>query len=155
MAYTIIDLLNKLVMIEKDAVLIYKQISTEASGNDIKLSTVAKVLTAEEKRHIHYLKAIRDEVEQLEDIEIDFDVYDKAFAVLHDYQTKLVKPRVQNVKELLLFASGMEEENLALLLYIQGRLVRTEDDTQKQSYRVLTQLIDEEKKHAVNLKLFI
>lgn len=154
MGYNIFDLLDKLVLIEKKAIDMYKQIAKTKNASS-SLKTVALVLAKEEERHVESYNAIKQSLKGKELDEIDFDVYDKVSSLVNQFQSRIILPDTSDVKELLLFALEFESQNLALLLDIQGRMVKNKEDVERVSYKVLEGLLEDEKKHINNLKAFV
>ena len=64
-------------------------------------------------------------------------------------------PNIYNVKDLVLAALVLESEYLALLVDIQGRMVKNKEDVERISYKVLESLLEDEKKRINNLKVFL
>lgn len=154
MGYNIFDVLDKLIILEEKAIKMYRQI---AATKDISpsLKTVALVLAKEEEKHIESYSVLMENFKDKELDEIDFDIYDKVSSLLNEFQSRIVMPEASDVKSLLSFALELESQNLALLLDIQGRMVKYKDDVEKVSYKVLEYLLEDEKKHIDNLKIFV
>lgn len=156
MAYTIIDLLDKLIALEQAACKMYKDIAALDNKKTPAFKTIINVFIKEEKRHIAYYQNLKNEASNFEDIVIDFDIYDKAYSLVNEFRNRIAIPSgVETVKELLRFALDFEKRNVALLLDIQGRLVKSKEDREKASYKILSDLISEEEKHVKNLELFV
>lgn len=155
MSYTILDLLEKLAVIEENACTIYKNIAALDGSKPIQFKSAARVLAKEEERHAEKYRKLVVKAAKYDSIDIDFGIYDKASALVRSFKSRLVRPEVNEVQELLRFALNFEKENIALLLDIQGRLVKEESDTDRMSYRILSELIEEEKKHVKNLENFV
>lgn len=154
MGYSIVDLLDNLIVIEQNTCRMYRYIASSDSSAANSLKTVAMVLAKEEERHIAFYQNIKKEVSLHKDIEIDFDIYDKASSLVLEFKKFIAKPQAKNAEELVQYALNMERENVALLLNVQGRLVRKPDDRDTMSYLALSDLITEEQKHINNLQVF-
>jgi len=155
MAYTLVDLLEKLRAIEECTVNMYEEIANNCSKKDKKISIAAKVLKAEELRHVeNYGKLISDAQKQ-EDIEIDFDIYDKAYSLMNEFKKRIFTPQISSVPELLMFAYEFEKSNTALLLDIGGRMVRDSKDSVNFNYLTITEIILEEQKHSNAIAMFL
>ena len=62
---------------------------------------------------------------------------------------------IGDIQQLLHFALDFEKQNLALVMSIQGLLVRGLNGNSSITYNVLTEIIDEEKKHIDDIERFI
>jgi rubrerythrin len=155
MAYTLVDLLEKLRAIEECAAKMYEEIANNCSKKNKKISIAAKVLLAEEMRHVGYYSEMIKDSKGHEDIEIDFDIYDKAYSLMNEFRNRIYTPQVSSVAELITFASEFEKSNIALLLDIRGRMVRDSSDSTNFNYLAITEIILEEQKHSDALSSFI
>lgn len=152
--YTIIDVLDKIIDIEKKSLELYKMLkdSPNISGH-VKL--VAGTFIREEIRHIETYNKIKKEIMNKDDIQLDFDVYDNISKIIIDFRKGLTYTEADDVKQLLMSALDFEEKNLALVIRIQGLLVKKKEDTETNSYKVLSRIIKEEKKHIDMIKEFL
>lgn len=154
MAYTVIDIMKKLSYIEEKAYLIYRELVYQ-SDNIPKLKILASVLAKEEKRHIEYYKTLIEKLENKPVHEIDIDIYDKVSFLLDSFKSKITNPQTLKVGDLVEYSLDFERKNLAVLLDIQGRLVRSEADTETITYKTLIDIIKQEKTHIINLEKFV
>lgn len=154
MGYNIYDLLDKLILVEKKAINMYKQIAKTKNASP-SLKTTALILAKEEERHVESYNKIKQSLKGMELDEIDFDVYDKVSGLVSQFQSRIVMPDTSDAKELLLFALEFESQSLALLVDIQGRMVKNKEDVERVSYKILEGLLEDEKKHINNLKAFV
>ncbi|HHT98077.1 MAG TPA: hypothetical protein GXZ90_09325 [Clostridiales bacterium] len=151
--YTILDILDKLIVIEEKG---YKMYDTIYLREDIdeKIKLVAKILAAQELKHIQLYKRIKKTTEEGELPSIDFDIYDQASQLLSNFLHPVLLD-VENIKELLRFSLDYEKQNLALIITIQGLLVRGLDGSNSVTYNVLGEIIEEQQKHIQNIEGFI
>lgn len=152
--YTILDILDKLIDIEKRAYDFYREIAEKESFEQ-PIKTMAKVLAREEKRHIKIYEDMKEELKDKKEIDIDFEQYDQIYKVLSTFIRRLINIDIENTDELLKYALDFEKENLALVIRIQGILVRNLEDENSKPYVVLSKLIQEETKHIENIERFI
>lgn len=152
MAYTIVDLLDKIISIEEMAKKMYVDLSDKYK-NDISTKTILNILVREEERHISYYKEIKKECVKPEPI--DFHLYDKASFLFNQFKGNIIAPKLENHEELLKFAVDFEKKNVAFLIDIRGRLVTNVEDIDKPMYKILDKVIEEEKKHVENLEQFL
>lgn len=151
--YTIIDLLDKLITIEQKGYEMYRLISLmDDIDNNIKL--VAKILAKEEQRHGNIYKDLKTEMQKIDLPMIDFSVYDKASNLISSFRYPS-SGHISSVEELLRFALNFEEQGISLVMSIQGLLIRETGDSSSITYNVLTQIIEEERKHIENIERFL
>ena len=151
--YTIIDLLDKLITIEQKGYEMYKLISLmDDIDNNIKL--VAKILAKEEQRHGKIYRDLKTEMQKIDLPMIDFSIYDKASNLISSFRYPSLG-HISSVEELLRFALDFEEQGISLVMSIQGLLIRETGDSSSITYNVLTQIIEEERKHVENIERFL
>ena len=151
--YTILDILAKLIMIEKRGYDIYHSISLREEIDE-RLRMVARILKDQESKHMDLYKKIKKTAEKDVLPSIDFDIYDQASQLLSNF-TPPSSLHIMNIQQLLQFAHNFEKQNLALVISIQGLLVRGPNVQGSITYNVLTQIIEEGKKHIKNIERFI
>ncbi len=151
--YTIVDLLDKFIAIEQAARELYTKV---ANGDAVpeRVKVIARVFAIEENRHIESFKNLKERVKKNSDIVIDFSIYDRASKLISDFAKFTNNLSVKNTSELIDFFLNFEEENLAMLIIIQGILVKSKEDEETTVYKVLTELIKEEKKHIEEVSVF-
>jgi rubrerythrin len=151
-AYTVGDIIEKLILIEETGMNVYSIIAEKYKDTNPSISIISKTLGKEEKKHIDYYESIRCDVEKYKHEEIEFYLYDKAAKLLYEYKQRVQVPELRNVKELLDYAVEFERNNVSLLLDIQGRLVQAPQDIVKFSYEIISRMIEEEKSHEKQLQ---
>lgn len=151
--YTIIDIIDKLIEIEKNLLGLYKQLQKDSNANE-RVKLAAGVLAREEGRHIKVYEGIKKEMSDSKDIEIEFDIYDSVSKIILEFKRGIICSEVTDVKKLLACALDFEQRNIALVIRIQGLLVRKIEDTQTNSYKALTKIAHEEEKHVEMIKVF-
>ncbi|AWI05181.1 hypothetical protein [Clostridium drakei] len=152
MNYTIKDVLDKLIEIEINMSSIYDHISNLQFDKEyINFKILAKVMCNEEKRHADYFKQIRNDILVDENIEIDFLTYDKISALIYEFVNKMHEFNKYSVKEFLKDIFNFEKENVALLIYIKGKIAKTSLSINSTNYKILSKLIDEENRHVKNI----
>lgn len=155
MVYTIVDLIAKLIAIEQNACKMYKNIAFMENGDRSSFKTVAKVLAKEEERHVEFYHKLMKKAAEFPDIEIDFELYDKASSLIQEFKKRIIMPADLDTGNIIAFALEFEKQNAALLIDIRGRLFKKSEDTESTIYMALTDLIIEEEKHVKNLKCFV
>lgn len=153
MTYTILDLLDQLILLEENGKKMYQHM-VEINTTNNKIQMISKILAKEEERHIECYKELKDQMKDASE-EIDFDIYDKIYSLIHKFKLYMTPTDTQDRNRLLEFALDFEKQNVALLIDIQGRMVRKEKDSQTYVYKALSEIIEEEKNHVNNLESFI
>lgn len=152
--YTVIDIIDKFIEIEKIVAKIYEDISKQSNEvNNLKI--IAQTLAKEEYKHVLFYEELKNKLVGREDLDVDFDIYDKISKLMIEFKNSLINIDGKNVSELLNQALIFEKDNKALLLNIRGRLVRQETDVEKGGYEALSKIIDEEEHHIRDLEKII
>lgn len=147
MAYTIFDLIQKLIDIEKDALEIYKKIEEKSQNESKVICIVARAIEKEEQKHIEYYEKLKSDLKEELKESIEFYLYDKVAKLLFEFRSRIQLPQINNVQDLIKYSLEFEKNNIGLLLDIQGRLLEKMDDVNNNIYKVISTIIDEEKKH--------
>ncbi|MBK1812992.1 hypothetical protein JHL18_20415 [Clostridium sp. YIM B02505] len=152
--YTIIDLIDKLIAIERNSEEGYIILS-ESKELSERVRIIAKVFAKRHKRHADKYADIKTKIDANVNIEIDFFTYDKAVKLIYEF-VKLKKTNVVyvNGKDLVDTALRFQKEGLALLLSIHGLLIKSHTDPGTENYKILLDIIDEEKKQIRDLEKF-
>lgn len=152
--YTILDVIDRIIEIEEKSLEFYKMLKKSPNvAQRVKLT--AGVFIREETRHIEIYENIKKDVENLDNIQIDFHIYDSVSKLISEFKKSLSYFETNDVKSLLNSALDFEQKNLALVIRIQGLIVTKKEDVENNSYKVLTRIIQEEEKHIELLKTFI
>ncbi|EDT85778.1 hypothetical protein EXN65_21490 [Clostridium botulinum] len=152
MAYTIIDIINNLIDIEKKGFSMFREISNNCKN--LRVSIVSKTISNQEKKHIQYYENLKKDIDALDKEDIDFSIYDKISSRMQQFKVSITIPIVTDTKKLINFARELSKENLALLIYIQGQLIRKETDTNMVAYNVMGKIIEEQEKYSKSLRSF-
>lgn len=147
MAYTIFDLIQKLIDIEKDALEIYKKIEKKSKNESQVIGIVARAIEKEEQKHIEYYEKLKSDLNEELNESIDFYLYDRVAKLLFEFRSRIQLPKIDNVQDLIKYSLEFEKNNIGLLLDIQGRLLEKMDDVNNNVYKVISTIIEEEKKH--------
>lgn len=154
MAYTIIDLIDKFILIEQSG---YEMFMKMAAGEDTqeRTKTLCRVFANEEKRHIEIYKQLKEDIAGESDIEIDFRIYDKVTKFIYEFINNNKSVGNPDIKGMLEFCLEFEKENLALAMSVQGVFVNEKTGTDSKIYNVLGEIIGEEEKHIKNIEVFL
>ncbi|MDP4089111.1 MAG: hypothetical protein Q8930_07555 [Bacillota bacterium] len=146
MAYNVIDLLNKAIAIASKKKLIYEDIGRKCLDIPA-VKVMSKVLAKDVDKNINYYKELVGETENNEFDEIDFSVYDRMSFLINEFARKVYVPEINGVRELLKFSLELERDSHSLLIDLQGRFVRNEQDIYTKTYMVLADIIKDKEKH--------
>ncbi|MCY6356026.1 hypothetical protein [Clostridium sp. ZS2-4] len=155
MGYTIIDVIDKLIMIKMKVREIYSDTS-QMNTEDKAFNLVTIALMKVQEKHIKYYNGIKETIGK--DIEeIDFLIYDKISFLIDEYKNRVdfLEVNPKNMEEILNLALDFEKKNSALIIDIQGRLVKKETDVQTETYNILSEMIEKEQKYLNDLKQII
>ncbi|APQ72794.1 hypothetical protein RSJ22_06675 [Clostridium botulinum] len=150
MAYTIIDIINNLIDIEKKGFSIFREISN--NSEDLRISIVSKTIANQERKYTQYYENLKKDIDVLDKEDIDFSIYDRISSRMQQFKISITMPVVTDIKKLINFARELSKENLALLIYIQGQLIRKETDTNMLAYNIMGKIIEEQEKYSESLK---
>lgn len=153
MAYTIIDLLDKFISIERSGYKMYMEVASK-QGIHVKIKALAKIFANEKESHIYLYNSLREKIKVEADFEVDFNIYDKASKIVFEFLKMDRKAIMEDVKRFLQFCLNYEKENLALVLSIQGILVRAQADTETMNYKILEEIVIKIQKHIQNISYF-
>lgn len=153
MAYNALDLIDKAIDIVNNKLNIYKRILMEEDLNIMVL--VRNAFIKECEKSILYYKELKRKLQDKELEEIDFVVYDKISFLINEFNGKHYNGKVKNIKELKEFTLNYEKDTLALLIDIQGRLIKKESDINSIAYEVLNKIIKKKEEYIGNLKEYI
>lgn len=154
MAYTVIDVIDKFILIEKSGYEMFMKMAAD-EGADERIKTLARVFANEEKRHAEVYEKLKSEIAGENDIEIDFLVYDKVTKFMYEFINSHKPVTGTDIRGMLEFCLEFEKENLALVMSVQGIFVDEKKGTDTKIYNVLTGITTEEEKHIKNIELFL
>lgn len=152
--YTVIDILDKVVEIAEKSIERYRMFQKNLTMSE-HARLVAGVFIREEERYINIYKKMKEETLDLEDIQIDFDIYDTISKLISAFKRDISYLEVNDVRQILMQTMDFKQRHLALVIRIQGLLVRTNEDMETNSYKILTRIINEEKEHIEILEAFL
>ena len=152
--YTIIDVIDKLIAIEKSGYELYRKMSENIEYEE-RVKILAKVFSNQENRHIKTYENLKDRASKYNDIDIDFSIYDKAAKIIYEFARLQTQKDIKSIKELLEFSLMFEKENLALVLSIRGIFVKSQKDSETRNYEILSEIIKEEQKHVKDIEMLL
>lgn len=141
MGYSVIDILEKVIMLENKIQNNINEAIDLNSKNVNMLNALSKVLKKESDKRVKIFNSIVDENKNKDLAEIDFMSYDKISFLFNEYNQKMMYRKVDNPKEYLIYAKDLALEKYSLLVDIQGRLMNNTQDNFSNTYDVLTELI--------------
>lgn len=154
MAYTVEDLVNKFIEIEKRGDKFYKSLASDSNMN-IRTKTLFKVFGSEEEKHAVEYESMLTMLGEDKNSEIDFLLYDKSQKILNNMKFDYYDFEGMENNEILNQILFIEKEFLALALSVQGIIVKSEADRERPVYKILSNIIDEEKTHISNIEAFL
>lgn len=147
MNYTISDLIQKIIDIEKDVLEIYKEIQCMFENKSKVIGIIARAIEKEEQAHISYYEKLKEELQGDLDEVIDFYLYDKVAKLIYEFRSHLLLPKVGKVQDLIEYTIELKKNIISLLIDVQGRLLEKLDDINNNIYKVMSRIIKEEEKH--------
>jgi hypothetical protein len=154
LGYNIIDVIDKAITIPQKRKDLYTQISNQLSQHPV-VKILSKVLADNVDKTLFYYKKLKAEIKPNEMDMIDFGIYDKISFLINQFNLRIYVTDAATPKDFLSFSTELEKEILALLLDIQGRLVKTSSDTTSTSYTTLSNMIKLKTKLIENLEMHI
>lgn len=146
MGYNVADIIEKAVNIAVRRRAVYEKIGQD-KAEILSIKILTKVLSKEVNKTIEYYQTLLNLVNDRDFEEIDFSIYDKISFLINDFNNRINTENVSNARELLNFSLEMEKAVYSLFLDIQGRFVKTGDDVRTNTYRILTDMIENKAKH--------
>lgn len=153
MAYTVLDLLDKIIYVEEKKRNICG-IGLEKVKDDTRIYILVKVLMKNLNDSIEFHKELKEEVKKTEMQEIDFIVYDKVSFLIDEFSNNVMAPDNFNIKSIFKCCLDFQKNILSLYIYIQGKIVQREEDVGTSTYKVLNTMIAEKKKEVKELEDF-
>lgn len=145
MAYNIIDILDKTIIIAEKIKELYSGI--DYKGEDkVKFELVRKVLIKNEKKEIKYYEDLKKGLENKNLEEIKFDIYDKIAFLMNEFKDRSMCENADNINKILHCIISLHKDIFALFLSVQGKLVRNEKDSETLTYEILTNILNRKRK---------
>lgn len=141
MGYNVIDLINKSINISIRKKAIYENI--EQKKCDISsMDIVSTILIKQINNTIRYYEDLKKEVGDESFEEIDLGIYDKISFLINEFNKRLYEPQINNVRDFLVFSLNLEKDTYSLLIDIQGRFVKYASDIHTETYKILSEMIN-------------
>lgn len=153
MAYTVLDLLDKIIYVEEKKKNICG-VELEKVKDDTRIYILVKVLIKNLNDSIEFHKELKEEVKKTEMEDMDFIVYDKVSFLIDEFSNKVIAPDNCNIKSIFKCCLDFQKNILSLYIYIQGKIVQREEDVGTSTYKVLNTMIAEKKKEVKELEDF-
>ncbi|MCC5422596.1 hypothetical protein LMP43_01905, partial [Clostridium botulinum] len=99
MAYTIIDIINNLIDIEKKGFSIFREISNNCE--DLRISIVSKTISNQERKYTQYYENLKKDIDVLDKEDIDFSIYDRISSRMQQFKISITMPVVTDIKKLI------------------------------------------------------
>jgi hypothetical protein len=154
MGYNVIDILNKGIDVNLKRKAMIESIRQKKC--DIpSMKVMSNVLIKQVDKTIQYYEQLKKEVKPEECDEIDFVIYDKISFLINEFNKRLYVPEVYNTRDFLSFSLHVEQDLYSLLIDIQGRLVKSTNALQTDTYKILSKAIKNISDHIETLKSII
>ncbi|OAA90363.1 hypothetical protein [Clostridium ljungdahlii] len=150
MGYNIIDIINKSINIAVRRKVEYEDIGKKCNKQSIKIMSV--VLMKQLDKNIEYYEKLKKVISGMEFEEIDFVIYDKISFLIDEFNRKVYKPDINNVRDYLKFFLGLEKDVYSLLVDVQGRFVKNTSDVSTKTYTILSHIINNKANHISTLE---
>ncbi|MBI6873920.1 hypothetical protein [Clostridium aciditolerans] len=154
MSYTVIDLLDKAIVIAEKRKELYNELAVKTMRNS-SLYIFVNVFIKNTDRTIEYYKQLKSEANNTNCEEIAFVVYDKISFLINEFNQKIFFLNNLSIKSLLKSSLDIEKDVLALFIDIQGRLVKSKEDTNTAAYKILSKVIIQKERNIKELQSFI
>lgn len=154
MAYNIIDIIDKIILISEKRKRIYENVYCDKEKFS-SINVITKVLSRCMDREIEYYRKLKCEIEGKVLNEIDFVIYDKISFLINEFSDRLACDDVSDVNKLKKCSLEMDKKVLALLINVQGRFIKNEEDTETLAYETLTLIIKEKEKCITELEKYV
>ncbi len=145
MGYNIIDLIDKAITITIRRRAIYEDIVNDKYVSP-RIEIMSKVFIKETNETILYYKKLKSEIADKNPEDINFGIYDKMSFLINEFNKKTYITKTTNVREYLKFSLDLERDTFSLLLDLQGRFVKNEDDIRSKTYKILSRIIENKTK---------
>lgn len=150
MGYNIIDIINKSINIAVRRKAEYEDIGKRCNKQSIKIMSV--VLVKQLDKSIQYYEKLKKVISGMEFEEIDFVIYDKMSFLIDEFNRKVYKPEINNVRDYLKSFLDLEKDLYSLLVDVQGRFVKNTSDVSTKTYTILSHIINNEASHISTLE---
>lgn len=155
MAYSILDILDSLIDIENKAITIFEELSAMSKADE-RLRVVSNIFILEEKRHVENYEELKKSLKAQDFPDIDLNTYSEISTFFNEFYRNLKPISAKTVKELLMYAYRLELHNSTLLSNILNLFASFKmNKVYKQCHDVISELIEEERKHVSNISMFL
>lgn len=151
MAYNVIDLIDKSIDMEERRKKLYKNIGNQQKEHS-SINIMSRVLIKNIDKTINYYKDLNRELKNTELEEFDFWTYDKISFLINEYNKKQHSVTFSNVKDYIKFSLNLEKDMYSLLIDIQGRFIKSTEDTHTKTYKILSDIISSRANHIETLE---
>lgn len=148
MGYNVIDIINKCIYIENDKRKMF-EVFLDDDNVSMKLKVLIKVLVKDMDRIINYYNQLKEEILESELEEIDFRTYDKISFLMNEYNIRMHSINLNNVsaREYLKIFLELARDKQSLFIDLQGRFYNNAKDSQSNTYKILSRIIEYTKHH--------
>ncbi|MCY6372071.1 hypothetical protein [Clostridium ganghwense] len=145
MEYNILDILDKVIMISSKRIEVYLNIDYKGEDKE-KFQLIDKVLIKSINRELKYYEDLKRELSNKELEKVNFATYDKISFLVHGFANKVRCDDINTIDKVLKCTLDLDKNILALYIDIQGRLIKSEGDSETKTYKTLYEIINEKRK---------
>lgn len=152
--YKLTDLIDKIIKVEELGAELFIKESEGIKGHE-NLKVLAKVLAAQERKHIKLYENFKESIlnyEDIEDIDVEVDIYDKASKLVYEFMHFNTYKEIYDVKDLFELGLSFANDTLALIKRVRGLFVSAPSDMETNNYKLLTAIIKQEEKFIIDLE---
>ncbi len=148
MSYNVIDIINKCIYIENEQKKMF-EVFLDDDNASIKLQVLVKVFLKDTDRIINYYNQLKEEIFEYELEEIDIRTYDKIAFLMNEYNIRMHSVNLNKVspREYLKIFLELARDKQSLFIDLQGRFYNNARDSQSNTYKVLSKIIEYTKRH--------
>ena len=148
MSYNVIDIINKCIYIENEQKKMF-EVFLDDDNASIKLQVLVKVFLKDTDRIINYYNQLKEEILEYELEEIDIRTYDKIAFLMNEHNIRMHSVNLNKVspREYLKIFLELARDKQSLFIDLQGRFYNNARDSQSNTYKVLSKIIEYTKRH--------
>lgn len=140
MGYNIIDIVDKAIEILSKRISVYEKIEKD-NENTPYVNIISKVIIKESYKNLKYYEHSKEIISNLKLEEIDFKTYDRISFLINQFNQRTYSLEFTNAKHYFRNILDFQRDVRTLFIDIQGRLVKDENDVNKVTYEILTNMI--------------
>lgn len=143
MGYNAIDIINKCIYIEDDKRKIIENFVDDEKIS-LKQKVMMKVFLKDIDRRTNYYNELKNRIQESELEDIDFRTYDKISFLLNEYNMRINSIKLDNISANNYWKVSLElaKDQQSLFIDLQGRFYNNAQNSQSQTYEILSDIIE-------------